>query len=197
MILRWLSWWIWYKNKIIRAGVSNCKCPCLNFFGTKCTHFCIPGLKEKALFLYFQVFFLFSSYHTYINLYKYCEMPNFYFRSFLNVHSALLALFSPMWHCVTLILVPKFRYLDKKMYLSRWLFSLPSLPLGVPPCDNSSEVHPTHIKPFPLVSFTHEQLTWKNQLVWIRTIKVSSSSCYLLICLYKLKHKKLFNHHLL
>ncbi len=64
-------------------------------------------------------------------------------------------------------------------------------------CHNSSEVDPTHIKSFPLVPFTHEQLTWKNQLVWICTIKVNSSSFYLLNCLHKLKHTNLFNHHLL
>jgi hypothetical protein len=71
-------------------------------------------------------------------LYKFCELPNFYFRSLLNPYSVSLALISPMWHCITLTHFPKFRYLDKKMYLGRWLFSLPSLPLAVPPCLNSS-----------------------------------------------------------
>jgi hypothetical protein len=81
----------------------------------------------------------------------------FYFRSFLTVHSVSLALISPMWHSITQTLFTKFSYLEEKMYLGRCLFSLPSQPLAIPPCHNSSEIDPTHIKQFSLVLFTHEQ----------------------------------------
>ncbi len=41
----------WYKNKMVRAGVSNCMHQCLYIFCTKRTHFRVPGLKGGALFL--------------------------------------------------------------------------------------------------------------------------------------------------
>jgi hypothetical protein len=41
---------IWYKHKILRAGVSNCMCMCLIFLGTKHTHSFVPGLKGEAFF---------------------------------------------------------------------------------------------------------------------------------------------------
>ncbi len=110
---------------------------CLNFFGTKHTHSHVPGLKEEALFWTYKFFFCLDPI-TLVNLCKYYELPSFYSRSLLNFHSVLLALISPMWHCVTLTLFPKFCYLDEKMYLGRWLLSLPSLPLAVTPCHNSS-----------------------------------------------------------
>ncbi len=42
---------IWYKTKIVQAGVSNCMRTCLIFFGTKRTPSFVPGRKEEALFL--------------------------------------------------------------------------------------------------------------------------------------------------
>ncbi len=50
-ILDEVSWWFWYKNEIMQAGVSNCMRQCLNFFGTKRTHSQVPGLKGEALYL--------------------------------------------------------------------------------------------------------------------------------------------------
>ncbi len=45
------SWMVsWYKNKIVRAGVSN-YIRHLNYFGTKRTHSRVPGLNGEALFL--------------------------------------------------------------------------------------------------------------------------------------------------
>ncbi len=40
---------IWYKNEIVRVGVSNCMHMCLISFGTKHTHSLVPGIKEEAL----------------------------------------------------------------------------------------------------------------------------------------------------
>ncbi len=92
------------------------------------------GSRRKPFFRTFKFFLLFSFCFDYINLYKFCELPNLYFWSLLNLCSVLLALISRMWHGVTLTLFPKFRYLDEKMfhyldeemYLGRWLFSLPT-----------------------------------------------------------------------
>ncbi len=97
-------------------------------------------------------------------------------------HSLVWCDTASLWH------FSQFHYLDEKMYLGRWLFSFLSLSLAVPPCHNSSLFNQNHIKPFPFVSFIHEQLTWKNKGVWICTIKVSSSSCFVLNCLYELTH---------
>ncbi len=132
-------------------------------------------------------------------IHKNCGLPNFYFWSLLNLYSVLLALISPMWHCITLTLLPKFCYFDEKMYLGRWLCSLPSLPLAIwyllviillsliQLTSNNFHLSHSHIKNWQ----------WKNQVVWICTIKVIILSCYLLNCLYELTHKNLFNHHLL
>jgi hypothetical protein len=49
--------------------------PVSQIFGTKRTHSRVPGLKEEALFQTAKFF----SYHTYINLYNYCELPDFLF----------------------------------------------------------------------------------------------------------------------
>jgi hypothetical protein len=51
---------------------------------------------------------------------------------------------------------PKVPLLGQEDVSWQMVFSLPSLPLAVPPCHNSSDIDPTHIKPFPLVPFTHE-----------------------------------------
>ncbi len=123
---------IWYKNEIIRAGVSNCMCKCLIFFGTKRTHSFVPGLNEEALFHTSKFFLFFSSSFNYINLYKFSNCQMIYFWSLLTLLSVSLPLISPMWHGVTLTLFPKFQYLhekmfcylDEKMYLGRWLFPL-------------------------------------------------------------------------
>ncbi len=47
---------IWYKNKIVQAGVSNCMRMCLICFGTKRTHSFVPGLKEETLLQTFKFF---------------------------------------------------------------------------------------------------------------------------------------------
>jgi hypothetical protein len=48
------SWMVsWYKNEIIRAGVSNCMRQCLNVFGTKHTHSRVPGLRGGYTNLYY------------------------------------------------------------------------------------------------------------------------------------------------
>jgi hypothetical protein len=41
---------IWYKHKILQAGVSNCMRMCLIYFGTKHTHSFVPELKGEAFF---------------------------------------------------------------------------------------------------------------------------------------------------
>jgi hypothetical protein len=45
-----VSWWCWYKNKIVQARVSNCMHQCLKCVCTKRTHSRVPGLKGEALF---------------------------------------------------------------------------------------------------------------------------------------------------
>jgi hypothetical protein len=87
---------IWYKNKIVQAGVSNWICMYLIIFGTKRTHSFVPRLKEEASFKTFQVFLFFSSSFNYINSYKFSNCQMFYLRSLLTLHSVSLLLISPM-----------------------------------------------------------------------------------------------------
>ncbi len=104
--------------------VSQIACACVSFFLVLNIHILCTWTQGRSLFSRLLSFFFFSSSFKYINSYKFFESPIFYFRSLLTLHSVSLTLISPMWHCVTLTLFPKFRYLDEKMYLGRWLFSL-------------------------------------------------------------------------
>jgi hypothetical protein len=66
------SWMVsWYKNKIVRAGVSNCMSQCLNFFGTKCTHSLVNWLKGEAFFLTFLCFFGVSADRRLVQIHMY------------------------------------------------------------------------------------------------------------------------------
>jgi hypothetical protein len=119
------------KTKLYES-VSQIACVCVSFVLVLNVH--IPlylGSRKKPFFRTYK-FFIFSSSFNYISLYKFCELPNFYFRSLLTLHSVSMTLISPMWHSVILTLFPKFRYLDEKMfryldekmYLGRLLFPL-------------------------------------------------------------------------
>jgi hypothetical protein len=113
--------------------VSQIACVCVSFVLVLNVH--IPlylGSRRKPFFWTYKFLLFFSSNFSYINLYKFCELPNFYFWSLLTLRSVSMTLISPMWHGVTLTIFPKFpyldekmfHYLDEKMYLGRWLFPL-------------------------------------------------------------------------
>ncbi len=80
-ILGWLSWWIWYKTKLYKP-MSQIACICVSFFWVLNIH--IPaylGSRRKPFAWTSKFFCMFSSCCNYINLYKFCELPNFYFGS--------------------------------------------------------------------------------------------------------------------
>ncbi len=115
--------------------VSQIACLFVSFFWVLNVH--IPlylGSRRQSFFRTPKFFLFFSSCFNYINSYKFCELPNFYFWSLLNLRSVSLAMISLMWHGITLTLFPKFCYLDEKMvhyleekmYLGRWLFPRPT-----------------------------------------------------------------------
>ncbi len=56
-ILDGVSWWFWYKNKIVQAGGSNCMRQCLNFLVLNIHIHVNLGSRGKSFFQNFLSFF--------------------------------------------------------------------------------------------------------------------------------------------